>query len=275
MNETIDFAGETFALGCNVPEHYPTALPSITTAPGFRVWSKSEIIEAIKAKPLARRKQFAGEQWIVNQRNLGSCNAAASVGALRRVMAMTGRNEVPLLCWEFLYAQINGGRDQGSLLVDGMAALVEHGAPPLDTAKHPIGKHFKASQFDAADHEAAKAWRAEACFAIDDELELATFILAGGAANVAVHVGNNFTQLNSQGFAGASGGPGNHAVVVDDVTIIDGELAFDMPNSWGLNFGDDGRAYLSWRHHFRNTVGKHRFFSVAAASNPGGIGVVQ
>lgn len=273
MSDTIDFKGDTFKLGCNVPDTFPLMLPSITTAPGFRIWTKQEIEAFIGNKPVKRRQQFAGPNWIVNQKSLGSCNGAAAVGSLRRNMATSGRNDVPHLCWEFVYAQINGGVDQGSQLIHGMKSLQEKGAPPLDTTKHPIGKHYKSGQFDAADHEAAKAFKAEACFAIDDELELATFVLSGGSAVVAVHVGNNFTNLNAKGIAGAANGPGNHAVVVDDVEIIDGELAFDMANSWSLDYGTDGRAYLVWDKHFVRTAAHHRFYAIVAASNPGGVPV--
>lgn len=274
MNDTIDFKGQTFKLGCNVPTFFPTKMAPITSAPGFRIWTKQEIQEFINTKPMKRRQQFAGPNWIINQGGLGSCNGAAAVGSLRRNMTLSGRNDVPLLSWEFLYAQINGGRDNGSLLIDGMDELTNGtGVCPLNLQKHPINKHWKANQYDAEDYEAAMDYRAEQCFAIDNEFELATFVLSGGSAVVAVHVGRDFANLDRHGIAGSDDGPGNHAVVVDDVEIIDGELSFDEPNSWGLDFGDDGRAYLTWKRHFRQTVGKHRFYAIVAASNPGGLSV--
>ena len=274
MSDEINFGGETFKLGCNLPPTFPDKLPKLASSPTFRTWSKTEILDAIKNKPIKRREQFAGHEWVLNQRNLGSCNAAAAVGALRRSMALNGRNAIPQLCWEFLYAQINGGKDQGSMLEDGMIAIQEIGVCPLDLAKHPINQHFKPGQFDAADKAAAAAWKAESCLQIDTEQELATLVLSGqGAAIVAVHVGNSFMNLNSLGIAGSSNGPGNHAVLVDDVEVIDGELVFDMTNSWDLNYGEAGRAYLTFARHFKQTIIHHGFYSIAAASNPGGVPV--
>lgn len=270
----FDFAGETYKLACLLPPTFPDKLPKLAAAPTFRTWSRQEIDDAIQNKPVKRREQFSGKAFIINQKSVGSCNAAAATGVLRRAMVLNGRNEVPQLCWEFLYAQINGGVDQGSMLEDGMIALEKIGVPPLDLAKHPINKHIFKNQFDAADYEAARSWTAQACYQVDTKEELATLILSGaGAGVVAVHVGNNFTELNSKGFAGASGGPGNHAVGVDDVAIIDGDLAFDMFNSWDVNYGEGGRAYLDWERHFSQTIKHHGFYAVLAASNPGDGGV--
>jgi len=99
-------------------------------------------------------------------------------------------------------------------------------------------------------------------------------VLSGqGAAVVAVHVGSNFTNLDSNGIAGFANGPGNHAVIVQDVELVNGRLLFDMPNSWDVNFGDEGHAYLTWVGHMAQTVRYHGFFFVAVGSNPGGVPV--
>ena len=113
----------------------------------------------------------------------------------------------------------------------------------------------------------ALKWRAGVTVEIHSEMELATLVLSrSGGVVVAVDVDNSFMTLNRDGICGGGRGPGNHAVHVDDVEIINGELAFDMANSWGLNFGDNGRAYLTWNRHFSNTFRNHQFFAIMGSS---------
>jgi hypothetical protein len=102
---------------------------------------------------------------------------------------------------------------------------------------------------------------------INSELELATLVLSkSGGVVVAVDVDNSFMKLDKNGICGGGRGPGNHAVHVDDVDIINGELVFDMQNSWGLNFGEAGRAYTTWQRHFVPTYRNHQFFAVMGSS---------
>lgn len=265
----IDFGGETYRLGTLLPAVKPQTMPKLTSAPGYRRWSKQEILDAIKGKPAKARDTFSGD-WILNQKSLGSCNAAAAVAALRRAMFRSGRNTVPQFSWEFLYAQINGGRDQGSMLDDGMQALLNIGVPTLNPQKHPLNRHYLKNDYSPEEYNEAKSNRAEQCYEIDTEIDLATLVLSRqGAAIVAVHVGSNFMSLDRNGFAGVDNGPGNHAVCVDDVALFDGGLlGFDMPNSWGTSFGEGGRAYLSWNGHMARTNEYHCLYAVLAASNP-------
>lgn len=271
----IDFGGDVYRLGTLVPILPDTTTPLLSSAPGYTTWTRAEIEAAVKAKPVKRRQQFDGQAWIIDQKQRGSCNAAAAVAALRRAFALAGRDDNPALSWEFLYAQINGGRDAGSLLNDGMDALQAVGVPPLDLDRHPINRHILKRDYTPEDYRDAAKYKATACYRVTSEAELATLVLSGaGAAIVAVDVNNSFMSLDRNGICGGGGGVGNHAVCVDDVEIIDGELAFDMPNSWGLSFGQGGRAYLTWRRHFTRTVGNHQFYAVMAASNPGDGGPV-
>lgn len=268
--DEVVIQGEVYRLGTLLPPARPDTLPRLSAAPGFRVWSRTEIEDAVRNKPVKRRQQFAGPSWICNQRSRGSCNAAAAVGALRRAMAIGGRNEVPLLSWEFLYAQLVDGDDRGSMLDDGMHALA-NGVPTLNESRHPINKHIRKRDYTAEEYAEARNWRAEQCYTIDTEAELATLLLSGqGAGVVAVHVGGSFTRLDRNGFAGVDSGPGNHAVMVGDVEIIGGRLAFDHGGSWGLNVHDQGYAYLSWADHLAGPNQGHSCYAIVAANNPGG-----
>jgi len=48
------------------------------------------------------------------------------------------------------------------------------------------------------------------------------------------------------------------------VKIINGELCFDHANSWGLNYGDQGRAYLTWDKHLKQPNQYHYFYLITA-----------
>lgn len=421
----IEHGGETIRLGCRLPSDPPRVLAKLTAAQ-FRVWSRSEIMDAIKRKPFKKRTVFKGKTWILNQKQRGSCFKPGTLirmadgterpiekvqlhdyvvtaeGHARQVLKvmvrpsvepmfvaniqhrdmkgvaqtgfgstsemlqataehpiLTARGYVPIselvkgdtlarpkftigsttqkadsyawptvaeitkrqyagyvynleveddhsyiadgtgvhncnanaatnglrktrwlrgidqgnaiqLCWEFLYAQINGGQDNGSTLEDGMIALQNIGVCPLDTAKHPINRDITKSRYDAADYAAAKLYQARQCFTVDTEEALATLILSEmGAATVAVDVDNSFMKLDSAGICGSGSGMGNHSVDVDDVEIINGELAFDMANSWDVTWGDEGRAYLTWAKHFTRTHKYHGFYGILGTNDGG------
>ncbi len=253
-----------FKLGCN-PQPYgvKSGMPKLSDA--IRIWTRQEIMDFLKTKPVKlRRKQFAGKDWIKNQGQIGSCNACASTGVLRRAAALNGVNSVPDLNWEFLYAQINGGSDNGSQLADANKELLTVGVPEL-TQSHRFNRDIYKQNYKQSDYDEAKKWRAERTFEIHTEEELATLVLGGtGAADVAINVGNNFMNIDSNGCPGASSGPGNHAVGVQDVELVDGRLLFDSFNSWDLDFGDNGYMYLEWNRHFVHTIQYHGFYAVLA-----------
>lgn len=266
----IEAGGEERRLGLlQPPPGYEDDAPLLTATPGFRTWSKQEIEDFIRAKPYGKRRNIFTPDWMQDQKGHGSCNACADAYAERKAQFLRGRHDTPMLNWEFLYAQINGGRDNGSLLKDGMNAAQSVGMPILDRTRHKIGAgRIYKNQFTPEEYAAAQLNRATKAVAVNDELTLATAVLSGFPAVVAVHVGGSFTRITPAGFAGSDGGAGNHAVHVDDVEIINGELAFDHQGSWGTNMHDQGRAYLTWRSHFTTTI-KYHVFWVLLSTNDG------
>lgn len=262
-----DANGNERRLGLILPKTYPAELPRLTAMPGFRVWSRVEIEDAIRTKPFKARSYFTPDKWLENQKNRGSCCPTATTAASRKAAHYAGANNVPRLAAEFLYAQVNRGSDNGAVLDETMKAVQEIGQIVRDDARHPFNRDILKKNYSPEEYMAAKAWRAGTCYQVDDEIELASLVLSkAGGAVVAVDVDDAFMKLNANGFCGSGSGPGNHAVNVDDCEIINGELAFDMPNSWGVEYGDDGRAYLSWSRHFRNPHRYHKFFVVVGSN---------
>lgn len=269
-DDYIPYHGGVLRTGTLVPPVNTSTLPLLSSAPGFKLWTEQQIRDYVKAKPYRRRQQFSGSGWILNQANRGSCNCAAATGALRRAMTLGGRNEVPQLSWEFLYAQLVDGNDVGSMLDDGMQAIQKVGIPPLDPAKHPLNKHIRKRDYSPEEYAAAKSFVALQCYQTDEKLEMMTALCSMPAAGVvAVHVGSNFTNLDKKGYVGVDRGPGNHAVGVDDVVLDeDGQLALDHFGSWSDKMHDSGYGLLSWERHLAETNRNHKFYVIAAASNP-------
>lgn len=262
-----DNEGNERKLGLILPDTFPAELPRLTAIPGFRIWTRQEVEEGIRTRPQRARDIFKGGDWIENQQNVGSCCPTAQTAGSRKAAYFAGANEIPKLSAEFLYAQVNRNSDNGALLDETMRAGQEIGVIIRNDAKHPFNKHIFKKHYTAEDYRDAAKWRTGTCYQIDTELELATLILSrAGSAVVAVDVNNSFMNLNAKRICGGGRGPGNHAVNPDDVEIIDGELAYDMANSWGLSYGDEGRAYLTWKNHFVNTVRNHRFFAIVGSN---------
>jgi hypothetical protein len=154
---------------------------------------------------------------------------------------------------------MNGGRDNGSALSDGLQVIQKYGSCPETLV--PWDMIYQRQQPANAAAEAAKH-KGLICYAAGTIQGLRTGLAKGFVAIVAVHAGGNFQRINAQGIAGVDSGGGNHAVHVDDLCIVGGREVFDMVNSWGTNYGTAGRAYLTddslkqpWNNHTAYLIG--------------------
>lgn len=228
-------------------------------ATGLAVMTPEEIKVAAQAKQRAR--DIFTVEWIKDQKSHGSCNGFAGTEALERARHKRGLPRV-VLSGASLYSLINGGEDEGSALEDGMKALMNIGL--LTEAEAGWNDIYK----DARGQSPTRArFRALECYQVNSEAELATGLVNEFTAVVAVDVTNNFYRLSRNGVAGGSSGPGNHSVCADDV-LYDGALGgfkFDMPNSWNTTYGEQGRAYLTWKDNLRSCVNYHRFYLIRGA----------
>jgi hypothetical protein len=145
-----------------------------------------------------------------------------------------------------------------------MEAIKEFGAAEY-LSRH--NQKWRRRSFTEQDEQSAKRFKAFECCSISTEWELASALISGWVCVVAVHAGNSFMRIDNRGIAGSSLGSGNHAVHVDDVVVDpNGNLLFDMANSWGTQWGDSGRAYLSWKNHLAKPVRYHYFYAVKSVT---------
>jgi hypothetical protein len=165
----------------------------------------------------------------------------------------------------FAYGLMNGGRDNGSQLQDGLKNLLSVGIAEEDFAAwDDIYPHL----WKPGARENAALHKGLVCYAAETIEGLKTGLCKGFTAIVAVHAGNNFQRLDSRGIAGVDVGAGNHAVHVDDLCIVGGKEVFDMQNSWGIDYGDDGRAYLT-EASFSQTFRNHTFWLIGSTAEGG------
>ena len=261
--DQIKWRGKTFATGLHEPISRKTEFPM--AAEKMIILDKKEIVRAATHKSRVSKRTIFDSSTIKNQGRAGSCCGQASAVSLAKARYLAGQDWIEL-SGEFVYSKINDNRDQGALLDDGMEALKEFGAAAYDPTHH---EQYRRRAFSKQDEQSAKRFRAFDCVSINSEWELASALVGGWICVVAVHANSAFMKIDSRGIAGPSArGNGNHAVHVDDL-IVDrnGILLFDMANSWGAQWGDSGRAYLSWRDHLSRTNRFHYFYAVRSVTD--------
>ena len=246
----IEINGVRHGLGLQVPEKKLTTFRAFGSE--VPLLSKSEIEDITNDPNRVWGRKRWGDAWIKNQGQVGSCNAYAGVCALERVRDKKGLDRVELSP-EYVYCHINGGRDEGSMLDDGMHWLLENGTCPASYVQHQtwLKGELRPEAHGAATFQALEAYGA------DTVEELASGLASNFIGVIAVHATRD----------GFTNGVGNHAVLVDDVRVRYGQYEFDMSNSWGLNWGDRGRQFLTWDQHLRETSKHHFFYLIRGASD--------
>lgn len=209
------------------------------------------------------RKRFPAEQWIRNQGGRGSCNGYAGAWALARARVMAGL-PFEALSGEYLYSLINGGRDGGSMLDDGMQAITEKGVARESLVKHESYLWNQMSQEARSDAPRFKAFE---CYTARTELGLASGLALGFVGVIATHYSNAMMRLTN-GVSAESLGPGNHAECCQDVYILSGrEIGFDLANSHGIGVLDKGHHIVTWKKHLSSTSRNHVFYLIRGVTD--------
>jgi hypothetical protein len=263
MNEIIDDSGVVRKLGLLAPEPgFVSSFPLFSSA--VAVWPESDVRAMARSGLMDGRKKF-DDSWIKNQRDKGSCAGFAAASALSRARVARGLERVDL-SGAYLYSLVNRGRDQGSLLDEGMMALQSRGVATEATV--PWDRIFP-SQYDRvkADAEAAK-YKGFECYQTRSRAELYAGVAMGYFGVVAVHVGNNFMRVDRNTMiAGADNGIGNHAVLVDGIATEGDEIVLTAANSWDLTWGVRGRMNLTWERHLAQPNRHHPYYLIRSTTD--------
>jgi hypothetical protein len=265
--DTVIHDGEERRLGCLVPDTFPTAARCFADAFQTEMLTLDQVRAHLAAfggrSAYGRRERFAGPTYIRNQRSHGSCNGWSPAGILSRLRALRGE---PYVCLSGAdaYSQMNGGRDDGSLLSDAMKIVEANGIAPESLV--PWNQIY--THQISAEAKAARARFKGFAYAVDTEEELATAMLLGRMAVVAVHATDSFMRQDGDGVNLGGNGPGNHSVFQQDIRLQgDGTLNYDMGNSWDVTFCSGGYTWLTFAKHLRETIKHHRFWVLAGTSD--------
>ncbi len=226
------------------------------------------------AAPLVPRAQWSSfwrrtlfpSTWILDQNGYGSCVGNGSAGALRKARILGGQADVELSPGA-LYAQINGGSDNGAVISDALTALQQTGTCPyalVGEAPFYLPQLPSGWQQQAARFRIGQAYHCQSFDEIGSALQLGYIVVYG------IQVGGDFENFDASGVAGASPGPGNHCMHADGMAQLpDGRWVLDNANSWGSTWGPwkNGRCYLS-EQHFLGGDQPDAYVIVAATDDP-------
>lgn len=263
--EIIETPVGEFKLGCAVPDSANVFADVPVFGDAVVPWTRDALVRYCASGERMRSRDRFGPKLVRNQGRRGSCNGYAGAKALERARLRRFLDYVEL-SGEGLYAQINDGRDNGSLLVRGMKALTENGVPRAADVQY---EEYRKERISAEAWGRASQFKGFELYQLTTEAELATALASGFDCVVAVHVTNSWTQLTAGGYIPPANGLGNHAIGVDDV-IYDaarGVFAFDHYGSWGTEIHEGGYALLTWEGHLRETVKHHGFYAIRSTND--------
>lgn len=262
----IDAYGNERTLGMLLP---PTGF--VSSCPVFEDyvldWTDAEIRDAITDPNRKLGRKVFGPEWTHNQGSVGSCNGWAAANGYARARYLRGFTDGMQFSGSWVYSFINGGQDRGSALEDGLRIGPVKGFAELSLV--PPNQIYPSQQTRRKEaEESAAKHKSFLAYAVKTKQGFRTALAKGFPVIVAVSAGERFQRLLN-GVSGVDSGSGNHAVLCDDILIRDGQELYDMANSWGLQYGNQGRSYLTWEH-FRQTFLAHVFYAIASTQEADG-----
>lgn len=186
-----------------------------------------------------------GKKFINNQVSSSGCVGGSGAQGIMRQRAIRGQ-EFIVLSWASLYAQINGGSDQGASIVDAMAALESTGISTEATMSYPDIFNIPA----AAKAEMPR-FKEDLAITITTFEEAVTALLMGLIPQFPIYVGSKFERFDGNGAAGLDrSNNGNHSVHAGGLEFVSGIWLLRMPNSWDVSWGPfgDGTCRLTSAH---------------------------
>lgn len=269
------FAGLAFASALFAQAFNPASVRSSTCqAPdyncGFQAPDPEKarsipVMQSVRMRGLPSSVDLSGQMPPVsNQGGQNSCVAWATGYAMRSFHEQKSRNwgyDAPInggkgehvFSPAYIYNQINGGRDQGSVIENALELMVREGAAPWSAM--PYNERDYRTQPNAQQRAAASSFRLEryARIAGTDLNTIKAELAAGRPVVFGMGVDDAFYQLGSAPYD-QSGGKnyGGHAMTLvgyDDSKVSQRghKGAFRIINSWGTGWGDRGFGWVSYQ----------------------------
>lgn len=249
MNEQFTLPDGTIVGTGNIE---PTEEQLLLCKSDYRVFGEDYYLDKSDIEKLLKgdrykdlRKQRA--KFVLNQGRLGKCNASAAVAGLHQIRESAGL-PTKVLSDCHLYMKINGGGDNGSLLIDGFRELgkngvstrrIEHAGKSYLIPDNVHSKRQIPREWLDVANKVALEYKTFEAFTLPDDY--ATFKIAVASALArdypivfAWHVGANGMRL-SNGYVNNARGVGNHANLAHSAKWVGGEdlVHPDNQNSWG------------------------------------------
>jgi hypothetical protein len=295
MNEQFALPDGTLVGTGNIE---PTEEQLVMCKADYRVFGEDYYLDKADIEKLLKEDRYKDlrkrrSKVIINQSNLGKCNASATVSGLHQVRDNMGLPDTVLSDCH-LYMRINGGGDNGSLLIDGFKELGKNGVSPrkIDHAGKtytiPNNVHLKRQipreWLDVA-NKTGMQYRSFEAFTLPDDYSTFKIAVASALARdypivFAWHVGNSGMRL-SNGYVNNGRGVGNHANVAHSAKWVGGDdlVHPDDQNSWGpvydeaygpkgSGWGDGGFGLFTMESFFRCRKNHMYWVLVGATQEP-------
>lgn len=190
-------------------------------------------------------------QWYKNpmwdQRMTSSCVGQGITAGMQICYMQSGRSLIEFNPY-FAYGLINGGRDAGAMISDGLKALMRYGTC-LKNDLEP-GIMFQ-HQFPQKAFENAKRFRLVQAFKCNNFEDICSAITLGFVCPLGIYVDQNFSRLDNEGVAGTpSGGQGGGHCILGMGLKKSSRYGWciKIQNSWDTRYGINGYAYIHKGH---------------------------
>ena len=184
------------------------------------------------------------KQWnlrVEDQGRFGSCVGQGTTKGFTYAWLISGQTP-QLFSPTFVYAHINGGRDQGAQVSDGLKTIKENGVCLLD--QFGPDKIYLRDVSPAAKQTALR-FRVIEAYKINSWIELGSALSSGMLVVSGIGVGNNFSNLDRNGVAPLPDQVvGGHCMAHIGLKKIAGQWKAETQNSWSTSWGQGGFCYL-------------------------------
>lgn len=242
----VDHEGQQFKCGTTPPKTNPKGqFPLMAASRPNWILTMDQIVNLVNDPNRQKfRDEFSDPHWMTqsNQEQAGSCQGWTCADTVTILRRKRGINDGVVFAGNYVYSLLNGGRDNGSALVDGLQEIQTKGVPPVSIAGGAMNiwrKNTTSMDSEAVKHIVVPG----TIFELQNWTEILSAAALGGVINFAVMVGNAFSNYKS-GIVPVANGVGNHSVTGVDVEIINGVPQLVMKNHWGLTWGMAGFGYI-------------------------------
>ena len=237
VEEIILSDGSTRRLGNVAPDPARTRLilPEYGSVPNAPLIPRSEWPALIRST--GDGPDFAFLPPVHDQDGVGQCNASATAAMIESCRLQQGLPYVALSAAD-LYARINGGRDQGSLLEDAIREAMSDGIGTVDSC----GYLWKRGSFKGEATTAERQrFRMLECFVCPTFDHVMSAVLSGFRINSGIMWAANYEPGPDGWLPRPSGNAGGHAIFGYKPAMRGTQFGIWHQNSWGTRWGVGGR----------------------------------